>query len=211
MMPIPPKALPVRTLPVRTLPVRTLLAAATLFAAAGWSSAAGAAVTILGGSTAGRDCYVAAELKRETRASLDVCTRALDVDAMSRRDRAATLVNRGIIHMQARDLENAVADYRAAIAIEPDLAEAHVNLGIALLHRGGQDQAAIDILTRALEMNPARPEVAFYTRAVAHELVGNVREAFEDYSAAAAAAPEWKEPAEQLKRFSVERRQTARG
>jgi tetratricopeptide (TPR) repeat protein len=120
-------------------------------------------------------------------------------------------VNRGIIHMQGRDIESAVADYRAAIAIDPDLAEAHVNLGIALLHRGGQDQAAIETLTRALEMKPTRPEVALYTRAVAHEMVGNVREAFEDYSAAAAAAPDWKEPAEQLKRFSVERKATARG
>lgn len=198
-------------MPLKAVRASAVLTAAALFAAAGWSSAASAAVTILGGSTAGRDCYVAAELKRETRASLDVCTRALEVDGISRRDRAATLVNRGIIHMQARDIESAVTDYRAAIVIEPDLAEAHVNLGIALLHRGGQDQAAIDTLTRALEMKPARPEVAFYSRAVAHEMVGNVREAFEDYSAAAAAAPDWKEPAEQLKRFSVERKATARG
>jgi tetratricopeptide (TPR) repeat protein len=186
------------------------LLAAALLAAAAWPATARAAVTILGGTTAGRDCYVAAELKRETRIGLDVCSRALEVEGLSRRDRAATLVNRGIIHMQARDLESAVKDYRAAIEIERDLAEAHVNLGIALLHRGGQDQAAIETLTRALEMKPTRPEVAFYTRAVAHEMVGNVREAFEDYSAAAAAAPDWKEPAEQLKRFSVERRSIAR-
>jgi tetratricopeptide (TPR) repeat protein len=180
-------------------------------AATAWAGSAKAAATILGGSTAGRDCYLAAELKRETRGSLSVCSRALEGDSLSRRDRAATLVNRGIIHMQARDLESAVSDYRAAISLDQSLAEAHVNLGIALLHRGGQDQAAIETLTRALEMKPARPEVAFYTRAVAHEMLGNVREAFEDYSAAAAAAPEWKEPAEQLKRFSVERKATARG
>jgi Tfp pilus assembly protein PilF len=165
----------------------------------------------LGGSTAGRDCYLAAELKRETRAGLATCTRALEDDNLSRRDRAATLVNRGIIHMQARSLERATADYRAAIALEPDLAEAHVNLGIAFLHRGGQDQAAVEMLTKALEMKPARPEVALYTRAVAHEMLGNVREAFDDYTAAAAIAPQWKEPVEQLKRFSVERRATARG
>jgi tetratricopeptide (TPR) repeat protein len=180
-------------------------------AAVALTAPAHAAVSILGGNTAGRDCYVAAELKRETRSSLATCARALEVDSLSRRDRAATMVNRGIIHMQARDLESAVKDYRAAIALDPDLAEARVNLGIALLHRGGQDQAAIDMLTEALQMKPARPEVALYTRAVAHEMVGNVREAYEDYSAAAALAPEWKEPAEQLKRFSVERRKTGAG
>lgn len=182
-----------------------------LFLTAGWATAAEAAATILGGSSAGRDCYLAAELKRETRSSLAICTRALEVDSLTRRDRGATLVNRGIIHMQARDLESAIRDYRAAIALDPDLPEAHVNLGIALLHRGGQDQAAIETLTRALEMGPSRPEVALYSRAVAHEMIGNVREAFEDYSAAAAAAPDWKEPAEQLKRFSIERKTTARG
>ena len=191
-------------------PWRGLLVAAAL-AATGSGTAADAAATILGGSSAGRDCYLAAEFKRETKASLDTCSRALDLDSLNRRDRAATLVNRGIIHMQARDLENAVADYRSAIAMDPALAEAHVNLGIALLHRGGQDKAAIDSLTRALEMKPDRPEVALYTRAVAHEMLGNVREAYEDYAAAAALAPEWKEPAEQLKRFSVERRKTERG
>ena len=190
---------------------RTGVLAAALFAAGLGSGAAKAAATILGGSTAGRDCYLAAELRRETRSSLAVCTRALEVDTLSRRDRAATFVNRGIIHMQARDLESALVDYRAAIAIDRELAEAHVNLGIALLHRGGQDQAAVETLTRALEMKPARPEVALYSRAVAHEMLGNVREAFEDYSAAAAVAPEWKEPVEQLKRFSVERKPTARG
>jgi tetratricopeptide (TPR) repeat protein len=190
---------------------RMALVSFVFLGAASWSSGAVAAVTILGGTTAGRDCYVAAELRRETRASLAVCTRALDIEGLSRRDRAATLVNRGIIHMQARDLVSAVKDYRAAIALESDLAEAHVNLGIALLHRGGQDKAAIETLTRALEMKPTKPEVALYSRAVAHEMVGNVREAYEDYAAAAAAAPEWKEPAEQLKRFSVERRSTERG
>lgn len=190
---------------------RVALLSSALLVTVVWAGAAQAAATILGGSTAGRDCYLAAELRRETRPSLSVCSRALEGDTLSRRDRAATFVNRGIIHMQARDLESAVADYRAAIALDQTLAEAHVNLGIALLHRGGQDQAAIETLTRALEMKPARPEVAFYTRAVAHEMLGNVREAFEDYSAAAAAAPQWKEPAEQLKRFSIERKATARG
>ena len=194
-----------------TRPFRACLIGAALATTALSATAAQAAATILGGSTAGRDCYLAAELKRETRSSLAVCTRALDVDSLSRRDRGATLVNRGIIHMQARDLESAITDYRAAIALDPDLAEAHVNLGIALLHRGGQDQAAIETLTRALEMRPAKPEVALYSRAVAHEMVGNMREAFEDYSAAAAAAPDWKEPVEQLKRFSIERKVTARG
>lgn len=189
----------------------TALLIALLAGAAFAGGGVKAAATILGGSTAGRDCYMAAEHKRETRASLSICGRALEEETLSRRDRAATHVNRGIVHMQARDLDSAVADYRAALATEPGLAEAHLNLGIALLHMGGQDRAAIEELTRALAMKPGRPELALYTRAVAYELVGDVRAAYEDYTAAAALAPDWKDPVEQLKRFSVERRKTARG
>lgn len=200
---------------MRISSVRGLLPAALLAATAipaiFVSSAADAAVSIVGGNSAGRDCFLAAELKRDTRSSLEICNRALELDSLTKRDRAATLVNRGIVYMQSRDLENAIADYKSAIAMNPGLAEAHINLGIALLHRGGQDQAAIDTLTRALDMKPERPEVALYTRAVAYEMIGNSRAAYEDYSAAAALAPDWKEPAEQLKRFSVERRSTARG
>jgi tetratricopeptide (TPR) repeat protein len=184
------------------LPLAVLLAVA--------AAPAAASVTTLGGGL-GRDCYLAAELKREPRSSIALCTRALEGDTMPRRDRAATLVNRGIIHMHVRDFAAALQDYEAAIRMDPRLAEAHVNLGILLLHKGGQDRAAIDALTRGLAIGPTRPEVAHYTRAVAHELVGNVREAFEDYQAAAALRPGWSDPLEQLKRFSVERREGQRG
>jgi tetratricopeptide (TPR) repeat protein len=169
-----------------------------------------AAITIVG-SGLGRECFLAAELKRDPRTSIDICSRALMEDTQSRRDRAATLVNRGILRMQARELTLAIADYDDAIRLEPKLAEAYINRGIALLHRGGADREAIAALTKGLSMNPSRPEVALYSRAVANEMVGNVREAFEDYRAAAAAAPDWSAPAEELKRFNVERRETAKG
>ncbi len=179
-------------------------------AALGAALPAQAAVTMLGGGF-GRECYVAAELKREFRTSIDVCSRALTEESLSRRDRAATLVNRGILFMYAREMDKAIADYQAAIRMDPGLAEAHVNHGIALLHKGGADREAVAALTKGLAMNPSRPEVAFYTRAVANELIGNVREAYEDYQSAAAAKPDWNEPVEQLKRFSTQRRETQRG
>lgn len=171
---------------------------------------ADAAVSIIGGGM-GRECYLAAELKRDYRDSLDVCAEALALETLSRRDRAATHVNRGILHMQARDLDRAISDYEAAIRLDARLAESHVNLGIALLHRGGRDEEAIRALTHGLSLNPTRPEVAYYSRAVANEIAGNVRAAYEDYQAAAAAKPDWAEPAEQLKRFSVERRKVEQG
>ncbi|MFN7175390.1 MAG: tetratricopeptide repeat protein [Thermaurantiacus sp.] len=183
---------------------------ALVVAAALAASPASAAVTVIGGGL-GKACFDAATFKRDTRSSIEVCNRALLEEAMSRRDRAATHVNRGIIHMQARDLDRAIADYDMALTIMPQLAEAHVNRGIAFLHRGGMDREAVAALTRGLQLNPMRPEVAYYSRAVANELLGNVRAAYEDYQAAAAARPGWEEPLEQLKRFTVERRPVERG
>jgi tetratricopeptide (TPR) repeat protein len=191
-----------------TLPVGAFMpgfAAAVVLAAA----PADAAVSIIGGGL-GRDCFLAAELKRDSRSGLTICNRALE-ENLNRRDRAATYVNRGIVHMQGRDVERALKDYDIALKIDSSIAEAHVNRGIALLHMGGADKEAIAALTRGLNMKPSRPEVAYYTRAVAHEMLGNVREAFEDYQTAASLKPEWAEPVEQLKRFSVEKRPVARG
>jgi tetratricopeptide (TPR) repeat protein len=174
------------------------------------STAASAAVTTLGGGH-GRTCYEAAETKRDPKTGISVCTLALDTEAMNRRDRAATLINRGIIHMRERNLAAAIADYDAALRADGSIAEAYVNRGIALIHMGGRGREAIADLSRGLAMNPSRPEVALYTRGVAHELAGDLRQAYEDYTAAAALKPDWEDPAEQLKRFNVERRRTARG
>lgn len=179
-------------------------------ALAGATLPAHAAISTIGGGF-GRACYEAAELRRDPRASLEVCDRALSEEMLSRRDRAATLVNRGIIRMRARDLKAALADYEEALRNDPGVAEAHINRGIALLHIGNRDREAVEALTQGLAMNPARPEVALYSRAVAYEMLGDVRQAFNDYSAAAAANPNWDEPAEQLRRFSVEKVKTGRG
>jgi tetratricopeptide (TPR) repeat protein len=179
-------------------------------AAAGLAAPADAAMTVIGGGLA-RECYLAAEFRREASMSLEVCARALSEEVLKRRDRAATHVNRGIIHMQGRNFARAIADFETALRLDGRLAEAHVNLGIALLYRGGSDRAAVEALSTGLELKPSRPEVAYYTRAVAWEVLGDARAAYEDYQAAAAAKPGWEDPIEQLKRFKVERRPVSRG
>lgn len=188
---------------MRLVVVALLLPLATL------GVSAGASVVILG-SGLGRECYLAASLKRDFQASLGICTSALESD-LSQRDRAATYVNRGVLYADSRNPEMALRDYASALAIDPGLAVAHVNAGIALLQVGGRDQEAIEALTRGIAMGAPRIEVAYYTRAMAYEMIGNVRAAYDDYHAAAEAKPEWEAPREQLKRFSIVRRETARG
>lgn len=155
-------------------------------------------------------CYQAAEFGWPTRNGLDVCTEALRDPKQSLHDRGATLVNRGIVQLHARRYAAAVADFDAALVVAPGLAEALANKGIALVD-SGHPVDALDLLTAALAANPARPEVVYYSRGLANEEVGAMRAAYDDYTAAAALAPDWTEPAEQLRRFTVTRRPTARG
>ncbi|MBL8647460.1 MAG: hypothetical protein JNL46_09400 [Sphingosinicella sp.] len=170
-----------------------------VFPAAG---AADAAVTILGDGYA-RKCYEAAEFNRAGRTAFADCNLALKQDALSSSERAATHVNRGILFMQGRDYANAIADYDTALGIDDDLAEAYINKGIAVLHRGGSETLAVDLLSRGIALTPSRLEIALYARGVAYEKLGRAREAYLDYREAAALKPDWPEPAQELTRFKV--------
>ncbi len=83
------------------------------------------------------------------------------------------------------------------------LAEAYVHLGLDFLRSGGRDRDAIVALTRGLAMNPPEPEIVYYTRAVAHEMIGDMQAAYQDYQAAAAVKPDWAAPREQLQRLAA--------
>jgi tetratricopeptide (TPR) repeat protein len=170
-------------------------------------AAATTSTSVIGSSHA-RACFDAAESRRRTRDALRVCDSALMDAALPAEHRAATLVNRGIIHMQAGKIPAAIVDFDAAIVLQPVTAEAYVNKGIALIQMGGHDSEAVALLTKGLDLGPMRPEVAHYTRAIAYESLGKVREAFEDYSRAAQLAPQWPEPGEQLMRFQRIRAKT---
>ena len=188
---------------IRWVSLATLLALAL-------PAAAPAAVAVVSNGHA-RSCFEAAERDRPARDALRKCNHALDDDRLPQGDWAATLVNRGIVQMQARNIAAAIADYDAAIKAAPDIADAYVNKGIALLRLGEHDAEAVKQLTEGLSRNPPQPAIAYYSRAVANEQLGRTREAYEDYSRAAQLAPEWAEPVEQLQRFRVVKGKTLQG
>ena len=93
---------------------------------------ASAAVTVVAGNDLARSCYQAA---KDPDAHLDriaTCTAALEGQPLSMSDRAATLVNRGILHAHNGDAEAAIADYNASLKLDPDLAEAYADRGAVL-------------------------------------------------------------------------------
>ena len=81
----------------------------------------------------------------------------------------------------------AIAEYRRAISLDPNLAPAHLNLGIALLD--SDPAAAVASFRRAKELLPGQSRPV-YLMAEALERSGKRSEAIEQYRAAAALAPQ---------------------
>ena len=170
--------------------------------AAGLSIPAAAAVTVIGNSAA-RLCYEASESQIRTGVGIDNCDRALETENLSRYDTVATHVNRGILRMRKGRIDDAIADFDAAIELDPRQAEAYLNKGLALLRMPGGPEQALPLFDSALQRNTRKPALAYYGRAVAHELGGRIRDAYRDYRQASRLEPKWRDPKTQLARFTV--------
>jgi len=158
----------------------------------------------IGNSTA-RDCYEAAIARSTDRNSFYHCNLALDQEGLNSEDRAATLVNRGVLYLRGHNYRSAGRDFDAALKSNANNAEAWLNLAIARLQQGGGGEA-LPMIEKSLALNTARPALAYYSRSIAHERVGKVRAAYDDLRRAQELAPGWSAPAEDLKRYQVRRR-----
>jgi tetratricopeptide (TPR) repeat protein len=154
------------------------------------------------GRTDARACYEAARDGRSDPGALTICDKAVQQDWISGSDLAATHVNRGILSMRRNDVDVAIADFNRAIRLRPNIGEAYLNRGAALLLKGA-DQAALNDLTNSLRLGSRQPQSAHYNRAIARERLGDVRGAYDDYQAALALTPDWQLPQTQLKRFKI--------
>jgi len=175
--------------------------AASLIILALSAAPAGAAVLVLGNDIA-VDCSKAAFAGRADPTSIQTCTRALENDALGRRDRAGTRVNRGVMLLRARDYQAARRDLDEAIRLEPTLGEAFVNRGVVMMADAAYDEALAEI-ERGLALGVDEPAKAYYNRALVHEGLADAGAAYRDYRRAQELAPEWEAPRRQLARFTV--------
>lgn len=175
-----------------------LAASAALLA----GTAASAAVTSIGNSSA-RTCYEAARSKSGSDESIAECNRAFNIEPLSKHDRVATHINRGIIFMHGGETEAAIRDYDAAIALDPDQGEAWLNKGLALLRTGNSWSEAVPLFDAAVAKQTSEPALAHLARGLAYESAGNVRAAYADYQRAALLDPKWERPRQELRRFQV--------
>ena len=159
-----------------------------------------AGITVIGSSSA-RLCYEAAESGGKS--GISECDKALKEEALTERDRVATHVNRGILRLRAGQIDPALEDFDAAIARDPNEAEAYLNKGLALMRRPDMEKAALPLFDTALEKNTKKPALAFFARGIAYENLGNVSLAYRSYRSASVADPNWKQPRAELARFKV--------
>jgi tetratricopeptide (TPR) repeat protein len=163
------------------------------------ASATASVVTI--GNPLALDCYDFAEQRVQRPDALATCTRALQ-EPLDLEDRAATLVNRGVIRMIHGDLGGAEADLDAAITLQPKLSDAWLNKGFLRL-RSGDGSAALPLVEKAMQLRARRPALAYFARGIAHEQAGNVRAAYDDLSRARELEPGWSMPQQALARYQV--------
>ena len=158
------------------------------------STAQGYASTITFGNTDAQLCYNAAELASIAFGSVDHCNAALESQALPKKDRVATLVNRGVVFNHRKSYTAAFADFETALALDPEVSAAYVNRGNSYFSTQRID-LAIEDYTTALQMNPRDPYIAYYNRGLANEANRDANLAFADFVRVIELRPGW-EPAE---------------
>jgi tetratricopeptide (TPR) repeat protein len=167
---------------------------------------AAAGVTVIG-NTAARACFEAAESGAKGGEGLERCDEALAQESsLTERDATATYVNRGILKLRFGRLDEAVADFDTAIARDPREGDAYVNKGMATLKRQGNWREAVGLFDEGLRKRTRRPAVAYFGRGAAHELGGDLKQAWLDYRQASLIEQKWRDPQVELARFTVRAR-----
>lgn len=164
---------------------------------------ASAQVFVIGNGLGG-ECFQKTKNNHNNfRATEEICTRALREQAMTRKNRAATYVNRGVLRMREGQYDKALADYAEAVNLQPELGAAYLNEGAAHIYR--RDFAsALAPLDQAIALESHDLFAAYYNRAIARENTGDVNGAYEDFQTSLELKPGWELAERQLSRFSFE-------
>jgi tetratricopeptide (TPR) repeat protein len=182
--------------------MKHVLFAGAVVVASFFATSANAQAVVVHGRGPAQDCYRAAAVGGDERDSLVLCDLALNHDFLTRQDRAATFVNRGVIYLRRGAETRALADFERSAALNPGVGEAHLMRGVALLELGRVGEAN-EALTHAISLNVERPARAYYYRGAAREEAGDTQAAYADYRRAADLAPDWASPRTELARFRV--------
>ncbi|HVL79419.1 MAG TPA: hypothetical protein VM346_09060 [Sphingomicrobium sp.] len=174
-------------------------AAAAIVAIPATSASAG--TLTLGGPLA-VNCYEAALARYVSQPSMEACNRSLAEEPLNRRDRAATLVNRGILRMLGNQHGAADADFDSAIRLDSSAADPWLNKAFLRLKQGDAS-GALPLIDAAISRQARRQALALFARGLAHEQTGNYGAAYSDLMRARDLEPGWDMPAKALARYEL--------
>ena len=191
---------------MKVFPKKSALALSAVLAAGLLAAATPvqAQTVITVGSGRAHDCFLRAKSGMAPRDSVELCSAALTYEPLSRKDRAGTLDNRGVILDALGRTDEARSDFRDAIALNPDLGDAYVNLG-SMLIKQGRHEAALEQINTGINLGMSFPHIGYYDRAVAEQMLGRYKEAYYDYKKVLELEPNFIMASERLKDFVVTR------
>jgi adenylate cyclase len=99
----------------------------------------------------------------------------------------------GSVYLSKRQHQKAIEEGNKAVALNPNGADAHVNLAF-LLNWSGEPEKAIELMKRAFRLNPIPPPYYFSTLGFAYHLNGRYLGAIEAYKKAIIRSPDWLSP-----------------
>lgn len=146
-----------------------------------WLSIALALVAGITSAQTGSDVEKCRTITGNPDLAIKHCSAAIASGKLSGQTLAQTHVNRGVEYAAKGDHDRAIADYSAAIRIDPKFAEAYHNRGTSWASRGEPDRAIADF-DAALRLNDKDPDV-YHSRAVEWTVKGDYARAMADYDA----------------------------
>jgi tetratricopeptide (TPR) repeat protein len=170
-----------------------------------WPCVSRADVTVIGGGYAAdcsKDAKAVSANRPDGQDSIHECTLALENELLSAHDLASTYVNRGVIYISMAQYELAIRDFDAAQGVEPQLPEAFINRGAALIGEGRNTDGIAEI-NKGLALSPSEPEKAYFNRALAEERLNDLKSAYFDYKKALELKPDWTMAKDEISRFTV--------
>jgi tetratricopeptide (TPR) repeat protein len=135
--------------------MKRLIMGAAAVAALMVAAEARASVTVIGGGLAEACSRAALSGKSDVRLELS-CTEALEKEMLNSRDRAGTLVNRGVLRMRRLNWDGANKDFNEAARIKPDMGEAYVNRGAVAIGEHRYAESLKD-LNKGLQLGVEEP------------------------------------------------------
>lgn len=134
------------------------------------------------------DGFAACSGEGDAAAVITACTTLIDRDVLDAENAAIAHNNRGLAYARLGDNVRALAEFDAAIALDPTYANAFTNRGGTLALQGDFDRA-MGSLDEAIRLEP-RDVLAYRNRALIYQARGDYERAVADFSRGIDVAPD---------------------